>query len=114
MAGEGDGLALDEADANLIGEDAHDGCVLDPRNSFKLFAALADGYEEDVAPDVFAKDGKHLGAADFSKTGGLDVAGAGDAKTGITLEISFEEVACGGNAGEAGLGFASAGESVAT
>ena len=100
VARKGHGLAFNDVDANLIGEHAHDGGVLDPGDGFKLLAALADGNKEDVAADVFAEDGEHLGAGDFSEAGGLDVAGAGDAEAGVAFEIGLEEVAGGAEAGE--------------
>ena len=88
---EGHRLALDHADANLVGEHAHDRGALDPGNGFKLLAALVDGNKEDVAADVFAEDGEHLGAANLGESGGLDVAGAGDAEAGVAFEIGFED-----------------------
>ena len=95
LTGEGHGLPLDYIDANLIGEQAHDGGVLDPGNGFELLAALADGDEEDVAANVFSEDGQHLGAGDLREAGGLDLADAGDAEARVAFEIVLEEIACG-------------------
>ena len=58
---------------------------------FKLLAALAEGNKEDVAADVFAEDGQHLGAAHLGQPGGLDVACAGDAEARVALEIGLEQ-----------------------
>ena len=87
----GDRLPLDYLHANLIGEQAHDRGVLDPGNGFKLLAPLADGDKEDVAADVFAEDGEQLSARDFRESGGLNVAGAGDAEAGVAFKIGSGE-----------------------
>ena len=91
MTREGDGLALDHLHANLIGEQAHDRGALDPGNGFKLLAPLVDGYEEDVAADVFTEDGEQLGARDLGESGSLDVACAGDAEAGVAFKIGSGE-----------------------
>ena len=83
LADEGHGLALDDGDADLVGEQAHDGGALDPGDGFKLLAPLGERDKEDVAADVFAEDGEHIRAADLGKAGGLNVAGPGDAETGV-------------------------------
>ena len=91
VARKGDRLPLDYVDTNLVGEQAHDRGVLDPGNSFKVFAPLANGNKEDVASDVFSEDGEHLGAANFGEAGGLDVASAGDAEARVAFEIGLEK-----------------------
>ena len=55
---------------------------------FQLLAPLGERNEEDVAADVFAEDGQHLGAAHLGQPAGLDVAGPGDAEAGVVIEIS--------------------------
>ena len=59
LAHKRDRLALNDRDANLVRQQAHDGGVLDPGNLLQLPAALGEGNKEDVAADVFAEDGQH-------------------------------------------------------
>ena len=92
VAREGDRRALNNLHTNLVGQQAHHGRVFNPRNRFKLFAALADGHEEDVAANVFAEDRQHLRSTHFSEPGGLDVIGSGDAEAGIALEVSLGQI----------------------
>jgi hypothetical protein len=104
LADEGDGLALEDGDADLIREETLDCGVLDPGNLFELLAALFDGDEKDVAADVFAEDGKHVGAADLGETSRLNVCGSGDAEAGVVLEEVGESVSADGNDREDGDG----------
>jgi hypothetical protein len=60
LAGECHRLPLDERNANLVREDAHDRRVLDPGNGFHLLAPIINRNEKDIAADVFTKDGQHL------------------------------------------------------
>src|ERR1700679_3909422 len=84
-----DGCALDNADANAVGQDAHDGGALDPGNLLKLLAAIAEIDEEDVPADVLAEDGKQIGARDLTQAGGFNVGASGDAEAGVALKVSF-------------------------
>ena len=90
-ARKGHRLALHQRDANLVGKHAHHRGALDPWNLFKLLAALAEGNKENVAPDVFAEDREHIGAAHFSEARGLNVGSAGDAEA----RVAFDEAAHG-------------------
>src|SRR6185437_4974940 len=85
-AGEGNRLALDDGDSDLIGEQTHDGGALDPGNLLELTAAQVEGDEEDVAADVFAEDGQHLGAGYFRQASRRNVFSSGDAVTSVMLE----------------------------
>jgi len=100
LTDEGDGLALDELDADLVWEDAHDGGALDPGDLLELMAALGKGDEEDVAADVFSEDGEHVGAGDLGEAGGVDVGGAGDAEACVALDVGLEQVGGGAEAAE--------------
>jgi len=93
MTGKGHRLTFNDVDANLIGEQAHDGGVLDPGDGLELLAALANGNEKDIAAYVFTEDGEELGAGDFREAAGLDLACAGDAEAAVAFEIGFEEIA---------------------
>ncbi len=83
---EGDGGALDDGDAELVGHQAHDGRLADPRNLFELGAALRQRDEEEVAADVGAEDGKEVGAIELAGAEGLDGGGGLDAEAGIVVE----------------------------
>src|SRR3569833_3183535 len=102
LADEGNRLALNDGDANLIGKYPHHGGVLDPGNLFELLATFLDGDEEDVSADVFAEYGEHVGAADLSEAGGLDVSGSGNAEAGVVLEKVGHCPGADGNEGEDG------------
>ncbi len=93
VAREGYRLALDDCDANLIGKQAHHGGVLDPGNLLQLPAPLVQGHKENVAADVFAEDGQHLGAGHLGEPGGLNVSGAGDAEARVALEVVLKQEA---------------------
>ena len=59
----GDRLALHHRDANLIGQQPHYGCMLDPGNLLELLAAFAERHKENVAANIFTEDRQHLCAA---------------------------------------------------
>ena len=65
LPNEGNGLPLDNRDADLVGQEAHHRCMFDPGNLLQLLAAFLDRNEEDVSPNVFAEDRKHVRAADL-------------------------------------------------
>ena len=65
---------------DAIGQQPHDGGVLDPRHGLKLRAALLHGHAEDVAVDVFAKDAEHLRAGQVAVAVDLNVRRRRDAE----------------------------------
>ena len=67
---------------------------------FQLPAPLGQRNKEDVAPDVFAEDGQHLGAADLGESGGLNVACAVDAEARVAAQIGFEKIGRGGESAQ--------------
>ena len=83
---EGDGGALDDSDAELVGQEAHHGRFLHPGNLFELGAALRERYEEEVATDVRAEDREEVGAIELAIAKGLDGDGGLDAEAGIVIE----------------------------
>ncbi len=85
-ADEGDGGALTHGDAKLVGEDAHDGGVLDPGNLFQFGTAGGQRDEEDVAADVGSEDGEQVFAGELAVADGLDGGGGVDAEAGVAIE----------------------------
>jgi hypothetical protein len=100
LAGKGYGLALYDVHANLVREDTHHRSALNPGNLFQLFAPLAKWNKEDISSNIFAEDGKHLRAAHLAQASGLDVAGPGDAKTGVARQVRLEHECDCDEAGE--------------
>ena len=89
LAQECDRLPLDYRDTNLVGQQAHDGCALDPGNLLQLLAPFAERNEEDVSSNIFAEDRQHLGAVHLHQARSLNIARASDAKTRVVLEETF-------------------------
>ena len=79
---------------------AHHRCPFHPGDLLQLLAPLAEGNEKDVAPDVFAENRQHFGAAHFREPRGLDAARALNAEAGVAFEVSLQEENASGQAAQ--------------
>ena len=86
LANEGHRGALDDGNAQLIGQQPHHGRVLHPGQLLQSRAALAQGDEEDVAAQVGSKNGEEFGPRHLAVAHDLDGGGGGDAEAGIVAE----------------------------
>ena len=84
-------LALHHLDANPVWKHSHHRGPLHPGNLFQLPAPLGQRNKEDVAPNVFAKDRQHLRTAHLGQASSFNVAGPGNAKARIALQVGLEK-----------------------
>ncbi len=96
LADEGDRGALGDLDAEVVGEQAHDGGALDPGKRFELEAAVGERDLEDVALEVVAEDVEQLLAGDVGVADDLDGGGGReDEALVVEEEVADEEERCG-------------------
>ena len=86
LANEGYRGALNDGDAQLVGQQPHHGCMLHPGQLFQGRAALTQGNEEDIAAQVGSEDGEELGSRHLAVAHDLDGGRSGDAEAGIVTE----------------------------
>ncbi len=119
-ADKGDGDALDDRDAEVVGQQAHDGRVGNPGQLFKLRLTASQGDEEDVAAEIGGEDGEQLRPGEAALlgvgcAGDLDGGGRDDAEVGVGFEkvadlaVGEGEAYAGGEQGEREQGEADAG-----
>jgi hypothetical protein len=88
LADEGDGCALGDGDADVVGEETHDCGVLDPGKGFQLVAAQVERDVEDIAVDVTAEDGEELRAGEVVVAGDFYIAAGRDDQARVVQERS--------------------------
>ena len=100
LANESDGGALDDGDAEAVGQQAHDGGVLDPGKALEFGTTLGEADGEDVAVDILAEDGEELGAGEVADALDLDSGGAGYFKAVVVQEVVLALIAGAGEQGK--------------
>src|ERR1035438_5263732 len=80
-AGEGDGRAFMNLDAQTVGDKAHHAGRFDPWNLLQLLFARGERDKEDIAADVSAEYFHYLRVRDVLGAGDFDLLAGIDAKT---------------------------------
>ena len=91
FAHEGSGHALHDGDPQLVGQQAHDGGALHPRELLQFGTPRGKRNSEKIVAEVGTKDAEQVGVGDLAVAEDLDRRGAIDAKTRVVQEKAADQ-----------------------